>query len=85
MRITRIPAFKTVVSPGLADIAEGKCNPGNNDQRQYSQQHVLWLRGYLNEYIGLGGHRGTVAHHFCRTTRFYMDLFLTQQPGGGIE
>lgn len=76
MRATRISAFKPVIPPWFADIAEGECNPGNNDQSQYSQQHRLWLRDYLNEQIRLGTDGSAVAHHFGSTARFYMNLFL---------
>ena len=85
MRTTRIPAFKSVVSPWFTDIAEGECNPGYNNQPQYNQQHRLWLRGYQNEYICLGTDRCTVAHHFCSAARFYMNLFLTKQPCSGVK
>lgn len=37
MRAMRISAFKAVMLSWFADIAEGECNPGNNDQSQHSQ------------------------------------------------
>lgn len=76
MRAMRISAFIAVVSLRFADIAESECNPRNDYQAQYCQQHVLWLRCYLDEYIGFGTDRCTITHHFGRTARFYMNLFL---------